>query len=159
MELEIVNKLYLEMSQFATVVSKKEADLKSENATLRQQLEDTKQCYELKLRESRQTNQAILKSRSEASIEIINLNERIARTEELLEYEKTSNLNNVKLYEMRFSELEKYCLEIVSITKKMDERVSRLVTILKKVDEWRGLDGDGITDPLMTDVKKAIANG
>jgi hypothetical protein len=85
-------------------------ELQSENAALRQQLEDTKQCYELEIRN--------LKNRLSKQID--------------------DNLD--------------VCWENALLT----ERLERLIAVLKKVDKWRGLDGDGITDPLRTEVKRAI---
>lgn len=37
--------------------------------------------------------------------------------------------------------------------------IVRLVTLLERVLGWRGLDGDGITDPLRGDILRELGRG
>ena len=41
---------------------------------------------------------------------------------------------------------------------KLSSKITELRMVLKAVDEWRGLDGDGITDPLRQHIKNVLAD-
>ena len=75
------------------------------------------------------------------------LRQQLARSEELLEYEKTSNQNNVEMYEMRCRELEKHSKQLIIALKE-------LVDLMQGV-----IDGDYEPDSFTLQFAREVLKG